>query len=794
MNHIKLFTLSLAALAAIGAGAETLTPEQALARLGRSRAVMPKALNGGTAALRLAHTVADPEGGEQALYVFTPKSGEGYIIVSADDRAVPLLGYTESGSFDDATLPAPTRWWLGEYAREISHARGTRSLATAVERPEREAIAPMVTTTWNQDAPYNALCPEYNGSHSMTGCVATAMAQIVNYHEWPLVGVGSHQYYYKGEWISLDFSQITYDWANMLDSYAGDAGNERQKIAVARLMQACGVSTDMQYSTSESGTPDVYVASALVDYFNYDRNIRYAERDYFGMLEWEEFIYSQLRDYGPVQYSGSSSEGGHSFVCDGYSSDGFFHINWGWGGKSDGYFRLSALDPPSQGIGGSSSGFNYSQAVIANIRKPRSTSKMYLNLMMDQGFSVAAKSSIGARPGDQIAVGNRVLNYSTGTANGAMGVKFVNDETGEEKYSTASTRISIQSLGYIDSYTAQIPSTLKAGTYTLSPVMCGTDGVWKDVPVKLSSTQKVKMTIKNGSCTFEDAATASCRADNVELLTEVYLGNLFRLKADITNTGDMEFVGTLVPTLASGNAPIAKADPVQIDLLPGENMELEYTGIFNHFATTQLPAPGTYTLYMVKEATNEIVSAGMEIELHGVPENTKLKQESFGVVGDPKKVDRENVEFSGRLTCEEGYFGRSLSVVLFPYTTGNVSAIGFFNTANIFMAAGESADIKASGAFAAGEPGKTYFAVLYDGQTAITPGGSEVVFTLDNTSGIEAVESDDSVVATSVYNLAGSLVREAKGEADLADLPAGVYIVETVTASGRRSATRRAIR
>ncbi len=730
--------------------------------------------------------------GENTLYVFSPKdNAAGYVVVSADDCGEALLGYSSAGRFEADALPPAMTWWLEEYGRQIAAARD-RGVARVVERPEREPIAPMVTTTWNQDAPYNNMCPVINSQRSMTGCVATAMAQVVNYHEWPERGVGSHQYYYNGSWISLDFSNITFDWNSMRDSYAGGAGTERQKSAVAQLMYACGVSVDMQYSPVQSGAPDVFVAGALVDYFGYDKGVRYAERDYFGMLEWEDFMYSQLKDYGPVQYSGSSSAGGHSFVCDGYDGDGFFHINWGWGGVSDGFFRLSALEPANQGIGGSSSGFNYDQAVVGNICKPKAKSEMYLNLMMDSGFDVApVKTTSATKPGDQITVTRRVINYSIATASGSLGVKFTNTATGEVKYGVAPSRFSLQPLNPLSSYTTQIPSGLKTGTYELSPVVCGTDGIWKDVPVKLSTVQKVIMTVKYGECTFAPANDGNVSVTDVEILTPIYLGNLFRMKARITNPGSTEFVGDIVPTLASGSSPIAKTNAIHVDLLPGDDMDIEFCGIFNHFASSAYPNPGTYTFYMVKEATNQIVSEGIEVELHAVPD-TKLSVSDFKIEGDPEAVNPDNLTFTGTVKCDEGYFGRNLTVVIFPYKDGQLTSVGFYNTQDLFIEEGGSASFTAGGVLAGAEDGARYFAVLYDGQTEVSDSGSLLVFKVSKRAGIEGVTVGNECTHLRVFTATGVPVMESDGMVDIEALPiaAGVYILEFQSADGTRTVTK----
>ncbi len=797
MAFHKIITILILSLF-LGAGVETisakrLTPEKALARALESPGAS-KVLSGKHPGLKPEYCVFSNSSQSPAVYVFCSKGEGGYLVLSADDCTDPILGYSDDSTFSSPEMPPAMIWWLNEYARQIDNMAIDRPMAAT--RPEYPSIEPMITTRWNQDAPYNALCPSYDGLQSVTGCVATAMAQIMAYHKWPAQGKGEHQYFYRNDWISLDFSQITYDWENMLDSYAGNAGTEQQRYAVANLMYSCGVSTEMNYSPLQSGAPDALVASALVNYFDYDQGVRYAERDYFGQLEWEDFIYGQLRDHGPVQYSGSSNSGGHSFVCDGYSSDGYFHINWGWGGMSDGYFRLSALNPYSQGIGGSMSGFNFDQAVIANIHRPKAGSKMYLNLMMDQGFFVTpVNANSDVRPGDLLKIGNRIINYSIGTANGTLGIKFTNSETGEIKYGTSSTRFSIPSLGTESSYISGIPSTLRSGNYTITPVMCGSDGVWKDVPVKLSCMQEVVMTLKNGKCTFDAPVLTNILSEDIELLTPVYLGNLFRLKATFVNNGETEFIGKITPTLASGTTPIAKSEPYPVDILPGEKMEIIYTGIFNHFATAEYPDAGSYTLYLVNESTNTIISDGMEVELHPIPQNTVVRATGFSVEGDPECVDKDRIIFNGTIVCDEGYFGRILSVVIFPYEAGNVSSLAHFQTDAIFVGKGDTTDFTVSGVLSPGKPGNRYFAMVFDGQTPLLPAGSEVVFKLDDTSDVNVTETNMSeTVKTNIYSLSGIPMIQNLGNEHymslLASFPAGIYIVETVDASGERITRR----
>ena len=317
------------------------------------------------------------------LYVFSMSEAGGFVIVSNDDRTLHILGFSETGVLDLENMPDEQRAWLQGYADEIAwlklHDAGIAPMGTTrgsrAGSHETETIEPLLTTTWAQRAPYNDLCPEYaSGKRAVTGCVATAMAQVMNYHKWPVAateaipgyqdGYGAHQ---------TDLEATTFDWGNMLDSYSGGETTE-QNTAVATLMQYCGYSLEMNYGPT-SGTNMFKVAPALKTYFGYNETTTYISRSFYTNDKWEDIIYHELASNRPVIYGGQSTGGGHAFVCDGYRHEyatDFFHINWGWGGKSDEYYVLSVLDPYSgQGTGGSSSngGFYFGQEAIVGIQK-----------------------------------------------------------------------------------------------------------------------------------------------------------------------------------------------------------------------------------------------------------------------------------------------------------------------------------------------------------------------------------------------------------------------------------------
>ena len=321
------------------------------------------------------------------FYIFNAIGEKGYVIVSGDDRTIPILGYTDSGSYDPNNVPSNMQAWLDSYAQQISglDKLGVKGNEFTSPRPTRNSISPMITSHWDQAGPYWNHCPEFMdidengdtiGELAYTGCVATSMAQIMNFYKHPMrctqlipsyiVTFYWHEEYGAFETDPLD--PIFFDWDNMRDNYTG-AESEAEKDAVAWLMLYAGCAANMQYGLNASSTSDPYIPTALNEYFNYDAKLVY--RSDYNQADWEDMIYNELVEGRPMIYNGrAGTGGGHSFVCDGYAYGDYFHINWGWGGLGDGYFVLSVLNPYAGGIGSTTSleGYNIDQTAVIGIQ------------------------------------------------------------------------------------------------------------------------------------------------------------------------------------------------------------------------------------------------------------------------------------------------------------------------------------------------------------------------------------------------------------------------------------------
>ena len=329
----------------------------------------------------------------ESYYVFNIGHNEGYVIAAGDDCAPAILGYADAGYIDVDSMPVNLQSWLEEYAQQIQFMQenGFASSNAPQLTSSYAVIPPLMTTTWDQQDPYNQNCPDFfSYGKCVTGCVATAMAQVMYYHRANSVAQTTAQipaYDCRTLWLNgtdtlghIHVDAIPagspIDWSNMLDSYSGSA-TTTQKQAVANLMKYCGAAVQMNYANAWSGGSGAYssdVPIALKSYFNYsDQTTLEYRSDYPSDDAWESLVYNELSSSRPVYYSGRNNSAGHAFVCDGYDGSGYYHINWGWSGTSDGYFLLTALDPDQQGTGGSSSGYNQNQAALINAQ-PKSSS------------------------------------------------------------------------------------------------------------------------------------------------------------------------------------------------------------------------------------------------------------------------------------------------------------------------------------------------------------------------------------------------------------------------------------
>lgn len=809
MNRYLAF-IAMSLLGGVWASARSLSPQEALSRLD-GRAAATASVSRSSEPLSLSLTVGSPSA--PAAYLFSARSG-GYMLVSADDIATPLLGYGDS-RIDPDSLPDNLRWWMDEYRRQIEAASAAGVKAySETPRKQRKAIASMLATAWGQDNPYNLECPYLNGAPSATGCVATAMAQVMNYHRWPVQASpdAEFKYYWResGDSLSRSFANYRFDWDNMLASYSPGGYTQAQADAVAGLMAACGYSVNMSYSPSGSGAYTSRLAPALVRYYGYDKGACYMPRDFFTLSDWEDLVYNELAKSQPVLYSGSNSGGGHSFVCDGCDADGFFHIDWGWTGYANGYFRLYALDPDQErGLEGTSSGFATAQNVILGVKRPEENKPAY-NLL-----NTGKMGAVLAADGTTVRINSLSLyNYSAVPVSGRPGIRIETEdgdkvlatvfESGDDKeYKECSQVMSI--------FTVPIQDFPKAeGTYRLYPVFRTAE---RDVvPVRFYADTPDYLLLTIGSdlkWTFSRPQGETFTVSDFRLLTQLYQNHDCIAEGYVSWTGPDSYSRQIFGLLLTKNSETSYSFVEKGDLM---TVEFPADGVRTKFRyiNTWSARPGNYHLVMATAMNGsfEYLSEPVPVTLQADPGDARFEIVSWDV-SDPESVDPAALEISADVRCTNGLFYDYLWVAVFC-PRGN---IGEFPTPKAIINAGETVTITASGAIAA-NPGEKCEVVLFDRDGGQLTGGYPVVFAKTTGIGNVGADSGDSVIVTAspnpaiertcikatseilqvrLYTLPGvpagihAAISGSEAEIDLSSLAPGIYIGIVKTVSGSKS-------
>lgn len=740
----RITSLAIMSATTLALLAAPLTPEQALRRVhGNSALKMPS--KSGTS-MKLSFSMQTQKG-EPAVYIFDRPASSGYLIVSADDTATPLLGYADSGSFDANNMPPQLEWWLSEYASQIDYASANGIKNTYAPIANKKEIAPLVKTKWNQGTPYNNLCPSVNNVKCPSGCVATAMAQVMKFWNYPDVGTGRVTATLPsggtGEGF-INLAQKPFDWNNMIDSYSGYDYTNEQGNAVATLMQAAGYAAKMNYAPGGSGALSINAAISLSKNFKYNPNIQYLQRLYFNASEWNEIVYNELAAGRPILYGGQSTSVGHEFVCDGYDGNGYFHFNWGWGGMSDGYFILDALNPNSVGTGGGAGGgYNSRQDIIIGIQPSSVETDVYLTQFGNLSAS-ASGSNISLALNYNGNVGNWV-NAGISAVKVRMGAEIVSVDNSEIKPQYVrlfSNDIDIPALtlnGYNISYqgikgnaTVSIPSILPNGKYKVT--VCTqdankTDAPWTPVCTTNGAYNFVYVTKNGSSCSVENFNETELSIVSAEPTTQVYYENACRFRLSVKNNSNLELSGGFYPVLYDGNTPAFLGEGITMSLAPGESDNVEFVTTFELLKGVSAPTETKeYTLRFSKNASGSAfynwskpLSMGLLLRapsfntsnycIEGAPtreETINGQTRTAFVVPDPSEIP-----FAATITNTGTFFGSPVYTLIFNSTLSGFNLTSLAMGPTAILNRGESATVTGSADFTEAEDGEAYAAALF---------------------------------------------------------------------------------
>ncbi|MBP5643556.1 MAG: thiol protease/hemagglutinin PrtT [Bacteroidales bacterium] len=563
--------------------------------------------------------IAEKSVDNQHFYVFNLNDNQGWVIVADDDRSTPILGYSKSGVFVTEDLPANIEDWLKGISSEVQYLIDNEivskdnirqwkelyaGISTEFINRGEKAVGNLISTRWDQSPYYNDLCPynNYYGQRTVTGCVATAMAQVVNYYQHPAVGTGSHSYSTDSYGtLYANFGATQYDWTNMPNQLSSSSSSA-QKQAVATLMYHMGVSVEMDYGVASQGGSGAYVISS---YTNGEHCSEYALKHYFGYKttahgemkknytdsQWKSMVRAELDASRPLIYAGFGN-GGHCFVCAGYDNNDKFYFNWGWSGQNDGYFSLSALNPGSGGAGGGSYSFTNNQQAIFGLEPDGNGGgggggggggATSTTMQLSSSISVASQIWFC----DEISVSVSILNNTGDTFSGQVGAA-VFDNNGNF-------------MDFIDTNTINL-SNGQQQNYVFSTV---------DNRLYVPGHYQVEVFYKTigGEWTILDGGGYNNYANfdivysnalethsNFVITTDgghLIKGNLASINVDIKNTGTTTFNGQFRINISTLDGILVQN--VQIVDVQGMNPNYHYTN-GKTFTGMIVAEPGTYHL------------------------------------------------------------------------------------------------------------------------------------------------------------------------------------------------------
>lgn len=606
---------------------------------------------------------------------------QGYVIVSGDDEMTELVGYAENGFFDAENVPPQMQLWLNGYAEYVAAVQSGKAKARKILLSDSPSVVvePLVTTKWNQDAPFNNFAPEYtddnnNTQRCATGCAATAMAQIMKFHNWPEQGVGHYSYEHQSfGTISSNFSEHVYDWTNMIDRYNNGEYSNVQADAVALLMKDCGVSLNMNYGPV-SGASIYSYTPAFKNYFRYSS--RTVNRSGCETAEFTKIITDELQEGHPIIYCGTGEDGGHAFVVDGYDTNYFLHVNWGWGGYSDGYFDMNYMDPAGLGIGGGSGAFKWNQGIV--LARPLKDGVEPYEFIQQLCFvpyndvkgGIFCEQEMPANKGDVVTILLRnTANLSGESFFGSLNVGVFDDSGAlvtmgnEERIENNNGELLEFQSGSL--YSVDLPMTLNTagiadGNYIVRAMSKANGDVWR----KFASTDCLNMTVADGKV-YLSAPTPNISMVGIGSYdTATYKG--FSFNADITvhNSSSIPVDGSIMFTVADSETG---------DALSGSLRAIVYD---NCDFKARISFPTTDDFFVIGKTYNISFTGFQTTDGKTLPINNAIPL-SFSIV--------ENTEVQNSLTffnINGNPFGMTVSNENFSKTDDTMVSINCIGNAN----------------------------------------------------------------------------------------------------------------
>ena len=618
----------------------------------------------------------------EPYYVFAGDDGKGFVIVAAESSMPDIVGYSASGVYDEETMPDGLAYFLEAYAdMAASASSGDNSTisrimaARALRQSSVTAVSPLLgDIEWAQDEPYNSMCPVISGSSTVTGCVATAMGQIMMYHQWPeslQEDISSYMYRLNGDTVIIDAIEAgyTYDWDNMLPTYSGSYTDEEAE-AVGALLYHCGASLGMLYAWSASSATNPY--QEFVTYFGYDADTNqplYAET--YNLADWNEMILSELANGRPVFYTGSTSEDeGHAFVLDGVDSEGLYHVNWGWGGYQNGYFDITVLNPEKGGTGSGDAEDGYARSCYMIVGLTPDDGQEGEAYYYQPDADVRELNSISITNGSRssesetfsLSVEYKITNYKSDRFEGLIAVGLLQSDGSVECISSSQTSVSISGRGLTSFGSATCDFTVDyafpTGNSALVAIYSDDEGeTWN-----LCGSGEYFAVVVNATETTLTEVDRTVSV-TVEAEEELLAETSNQLKLTATNNLIVEFIGDLY-------VYISDSDTQPDDYETAAYLRIPSADSVSTYIDFDIDDADALYIWVEDEFGNILVEAQqMSVSSNEEPELTLL---SFATNASDTDYDTENCYYQGYLVSVPKVYSDTLFITWTIENTGGV--------------------------------------------------------------------------------------------------------------------------
>lgn len=736
------------------------------------------------------------EGATPSYYIFNNESDQGgYVIISGSDLLRPVLGYSLQNTFSDKNLPDNLQSWLtflaeaAEYVEKHPEAAISEAETATLEKTPISQL--LKNIAWGQTEPYNELTP----NNYPTGCMATAMAQVLYYYRYPEHGIGSNSYTWNNRTLSVNFAEQTYNYDLMFDKSSSSV-TAAQKHEVSKLSYDCGISLNMNYGKNSSGSIAPHYTHALIQNFGYNELTSLQGRDYYSFDEWNDMLYNELANSRPIIFTGSSSTGGHAFVLDGYNQAGYYHVNWGWDGYYDGYYDVCVLNPSGTGTGASASadGFSTSQWAVIQLTPTPNTGRPMCSIFGDYLYAPSLNSvPLGTKFSFSIQT---CFNYSSDNVYGRFGALIMKDDEIITKIPICPLIIdgcSNYIYGATPSGSCTLPSTLSDGEYKLYAYY-QPSGSENCAIIRCHATgpSYYNLTVANGRASLSTRSLEpQLTVDNWSTAdpNKIYrTASTSTITANVTNDRqDATFVGKFYLTLTpptGWNTDVISNEV--LTLAPGETKQVSFSYTFT--TSGKWKSKMSYSLQNISTE---------KINLNGT-------EQTFTVAADPTALASFTLEkapwieagscelntditFGLALKNEGDKYDGAFRIQFFKTRTSTTPLLTIDNDATFSAECSGTAYV--TGKIEGLSPQTVYYASAYYNKSGafvklptVLGVTNRVQVNVKHPTAIDAIFNDAASTneEVDIYNVLGARIARMQRQSNISEygLPAGVYIID----------------